>query len=32
MAEFYRPAAPSDGLGNIPVHPLELDLDAEGSD
>jgi hypothetical protein len=32
MAGFYRPTAPSDGFGNIPVHPLELDLDAECND
>ena len=25
----YRPAAPSDGLGNITVPPEQLDLDAE---
>lgn len=29
VAEFYRPSAPSDGFGNIPVHPSELDLDAQ---
>jgi hypothetical protein len=32
MATFYRPSAPSDGMGNIEVHPLELDLDAECSE
>lgn len=29
MAGFYRPAAPSDGFGNITVPAGELDLDAE---
>jgi hypothetical protein len=29
MAEFYRPAAPSDGFGNLAVPQEELDLDAE---
>jgi hypothetical protein len=28
----YRPAAPSDGLGNIPFPDAELDLDAEATD
>ncbi len=28
----YRPAAPSDGLGNIPFPDAELDLDAEAVD
>jgi len=28
----YRPAAPSDGLGNVAVPEEELDLDAEAAD
>ena len=29
MSPFYRPAAPSDGLGHITVPDTELDIDAE---